>query len=125
MTGNDLAANFIVNARWETLPDAVKQKIRMCLVDSVGAKRCRVSIPTEADGGPKHVVQRISEAVDLAIRAGQLQFRSTKHIVIGKQRYAQLTKDFVAALFAVPIETARIDPAVTGVGLGALVLEKL
>ena len=37
MTGDELAANFIVNARWETLPDAVKQKIRMCLVDSVGA----------------------------------------------------------------------------------------
>lgn len=37
MTGDELVANFIVNARWETLPDAVKKKIRMCLVDSVAA----------------------------------------------------------------------------------------
>ena len=48
MTGDELAANFIVNARWETLPDAVKQKIRMCLVDSV------VATLANRDSTPRH-----------------------------------------------------------------------
>jgi 2-methylcitrate dehydratase PrpD len=37
MNGNDLVASFIRNTRWEALPDAVRRKARMCLMDNVGA----------------------------------------------------------------------------------------
>ena len=35
--GNDLTASFIVNTGWDDLPDPVQRKIRMCLLDNVGA----------------------------------------------------------------------------------------
>ncbi len=37
MDGNDLTAGFVAHTRWDVLPDAVKRKVRMCLVDNVGA----------------------------------------------------------------------------------------
>jgi len=37
MDGNQLAAKFIAEIRWEDLPEAVKEKARMCLVDNLGA----------------------------------------------------------------------------------------
>jgi 2-methylcitrate dehydratase PrpD len=37
MDGNQITAQFIAETRWEDLPDAVKEKARMCLVDNLGA----------------------------------------------------------------------------------------
>lgn len=37
MDGNELAAQFIGDTRWDALPDAVQHKARMCLVDIVAA----------------------------------------------------------------------------------------
>nr|NIN96815.1 hypothetical protein [Anaerolineae bacterium] len=37
MDGNDLAAQFIRDTRWNELPDAVQQKVKMCLVDIIAA----------------------------------------------------------------------------------------
>jgi 2-methylcitrate dehydratase PrpD len=37
MDGNQITAQFIAETRWEDLPDAVKEKARMCLIDSLGA----------------------------------------------------------------------------------------
>ena len=37
MDGNQLTARFIAKTRWEDLPEAVKEKARMCLVDNLGA----------------------------------------------------------------------------------------
>ena len=37
MDGNELAARFVSNTRWDMLPGPVRRKIRMCLVDDVGA----------------------------------------------------------------------------------------
>jgi 2-methylcitrate dehydratase PrpD len=37
MDGNELTANFVATTRWENLPEAVKKKTLMCLVDNVGA----------------------------------------------------------------------------------------
>ncbi len=37
MNGNELAARFIGDTRWDGLPDAVKHKVKMCLVDIVAA----------------------------------------------------------------------------------------
>ena len=37
MDGSDLASEFIVNTRWKTLSDPVRDKIRMCLMDDLGA----------------------------------------------------------------------------------------
>jgi 2-methylcitrate dehydratase PrpD len=37
MNGNDAAADFIVNVTWDALPEPVRRKVRMCLVDNVGA----------------------------------------------------------------------------------------
>lgn len=37
MTANDLAAQFITSATWDHLPGVVQEKVRMCLVDSLGA----------------------------------------------------------------------------------------
>jgi len=37
MNANDLAAHFIASAQWESLPGAVQEKARMCLVDNLGA----------------------------------------------------------------------------------------
>jgi 2-methylcitrate dehydratase PrpD len=37
MNANDLAAQFITCTDWDTLPDLVQDKARMCLVDNLGA----------------------------------------------------------------------------------------
>ncbi len=37
MDGNDLAARFIVDLTWEALPEPVRRKARMCLLDNLGA----------------------------------------------------------------------------------------
>lgn len=37
MDGNTLAANFIATTRWESLPEPVRRRSRMCLLDSLGA----------------------------------------------------------------------------------------
>ncbi|GAG14402.1 unnamed protein product, partial [marine sediment metagenome] len=37
MDGNELAAQFIRDTRWNGLPDAVQHKVKMCLVDIVAA----------------------------------------------------------------------------------------
>ena len=37
MDGNELAAQFIGDTRWNGLPDAVQHKVRMCLVDIIAA----------------------------------------------------------------------------------------
>ncbi len=37
MNGNELAARFIGDTRWDGLPDAVKHKVKMCLVDNIAA----------------------------------------------------------------------------------------
>jgi len=37
MNGNDLAAHFIANIRWNDLPETVQYKSKMCLVDIVAA----------------------------------------------------------------------------------------
>lgn len=37
MNANDLAAHFIATASWESLPEAVREKARMCLVDNLSA----------------------------------------------------------------------------------------
>jgi 2-methylcitrate dehydratase PrpD len=37
MDGNDLAAQFIADTRWENLPEAVQHKVKICLVDIVAA----------------------------------------------------------------------------------------
>lgn len=37
MDGNDVAARFIRETRWEGLPEAVQHKLRSCLVDIVAA----------------------------------------------------------------------------------------
>ena len=37
MDGNKLAAQFIGDTHWNSLPDAVQDKAKMCLVDIIGA----------------------------------------------------------------------------------------
>ena len=37
MSGNELAAQFIADTRWDDLPEAVQYKVKMCLVDIVAA----------------------------------------------------------------------------------------
>jgi 2-methylcitrate dehydratase PrpD len=37
MNGNELAAQFIGDTRWSGLPDAVRHKVKMCLVDIIAA----------------------------------------------------------------------------------------
>ena len=37
MDGNELAAQFIGDTRWNGLPDAVQHKVKMCLVDFIAA----------------------------------------------------------------------------------------
>jgi len=37
MDGNELAAQFIADTRWDDLPEAVQHKVKMCLVDIVAA----------------------------------------------------------------------------------------
>jgi 2-methylcitrate dehydratase PrpD len=37
MDGNNLAAQFIADTRWHCLPEAVQHKVKMCLVDIIGA----------------------------------------------------------------------------------------
>ena len=37
MNGDDRAANFIVNVRWDALPPDVQRKARLCLLDNMGA----------------------------------------------------------------------------------------
>jgi len=37
LDANDLAAQFIATLTWESLPEAVQEKARMCLVDNLGA----------------------------------------------------------------------------------------
>ena len=37
MDANQLTAQFIAETRWETLPTAVQEKARMCLIDNLGA----------------------------------------------------------------------------------------
>jgi 2-methylcitrate dehydratase PrpD len=37
MDGNELAAQFIRDTRWNDLPDAVQHKVKMCLVDIIAA----------------------------------------------------------------------------------------
>ncbi len=37
MGGNELAAQFIGDTRWDGLPDAVQHKVKMCLVDIIAA----------------------------------------------------------------------------------------
>ncbi len=37
MDGNELAAQFIGDTRWNGLPDAVQHKVKMCLVDIIAA----------------------------------------------------------------------------------------
>ncbi len=37
MNGDDLVARFVANTRWDMLPDSVRRKVRMCLVDNLGA----------------------------------------------------------------------------------------
>jgi 2-methylcitrate dehydratase PrpD len=37
LDGNELAAEFIANTRWDDLPEAVQHKVKMCLVDIVAA----------------------------------------------------------------------------------------
>jgi 2-methylcitrate dehydratase PrpD len=37
LDANDLAAQFIATVAWESLPEAVHEKARMCLVDNLGA----------------------------------------------------------------------------------------
>jgi len=37
MNGNELAAQFIADIRWEHLPQAVHHKVKMCLVDIIAA----------------------------------------------------------------------------------------
>ena len=37
MNGNELAAKFIADTRWDGLPEAVQHKVKMCLVDIVAA----------------------------------------------------------------------------------------
>ena len=37
MDGNTLAAQFIRDAHWDDLPNAVQHKVRMCLVDIIAA----------------------------------------------------------------------------------------
>lgn len=37
MDGNDIAARFVAEARWDALPDPVRHTVRMCLFDCLGA----------------------------------------------------------------------------------------
>ena len=37
MDGDSLAARFVVETKWENLPEAVQNKIRMCLMDDLSA----------------------------------------------------------------------------------------
>jgi len=37
LNANDLAAQFIATVTWESLPELVQEKVRMCLVDNLGA----------------------------------------------------------------------------------------
>ncbi len=37
MNGHELAAQFVANARWDALPEAVQRKVRMCFADGLGA----------------------------------------------------------------------------------------
>ncbi len=36
MNGEDLVADFVVNAHWDTFPDGVQREARMCLLDTLG-----------------------------------------------------------------------------------------
>jgi len=45
MDGNELAAQFIGDTRWNGLPDAVQHKVKMCLVDIIAAIAGGVSTP--------------------------------------------------------------------------------
>lgn len=37
MDGNDVAADFILETKWESLPEPVRQRAKMCLLDDLGA----------------------------------------------------------------------------------------
>ncbi len=37
MDGNELAAQFIGDTRWNLLPDAVQDQVKMCLVDIIAS----------------------------------------------------------------------------------------
>jgi len=37
MNGNELAAQFIADTRWDNLPEVVQHKAKICLVDIVAA----------------------------------------------------------------------------------------
>ena len=45
MDGNELAAQFIGDTRWNGLPDVVQHKVKMCLVDIIAAIAGGVSTP--------------------------------------------------------------------------------
>jgi len=38
MSGNEKIADFVVKARWKGLPESVRCRLRMCLMDSLGAE---------------------------------------------------------------------------------------
>ena len=45
MDGNELAAQFIADTRWDGLPDVVRHKAKMCLVDIIAAIVAGVATP--------------------------------------------------------------------------------
>ena len=57
--------------------------IKAGAVDGRGKKLSRISVPTEADRGPEHVVQRIAEAVAGAVRAARLRARQVTAVGVG------------------------------------------
>jgi 2-methylcitrate dehydratase PrpD len=56
MTGDETAARFIAEARWESLPPEVKRKARMCLMDDLSA----------TVSGSRTEVSRVAAAFDSA-----------------------------------------------------------
>lgn len=67
MDGHELAAHFIVDARWENLPAAVQRKARLCFADGLGAalagtltrvSRISADYAVEAWGGDQATILR-------------------------------------------------------------------
>jgi len=43
--GNDLVARFIAGTKWDALPEPVQRKVRMCMLDDLGATLVGILTP--------------------------------------------------------------------------------
>jgi glucokinase len=69
--------------------------IKAGVVDESGAALSRISIPTEVDGGPEHVVERIAKSAAMAIEAGGVERNGVAAIGLGSPGPLDHAKGFI------------------------------